>query len=111
MTKPPCTADPQKWDLAFGSFVDWDNARNDCLLRCPMLVACRAQLAALPKRDQPKGVVWGGKAYGERGLILDTDGMKGRSDRRRKVLPTTTDDDDQSPAVDSHGTRIGRSAA
>lgn len=110
MTNPPCTADPHKWDLSFGGFSDWDAARNDCLLRCPMFEQCRADLVKLSPRDRPKGVVWAGKAYGERGQVLDTEGMKGRSDRRRKVAPVSADDD-QSPSVERRGTRVGRSAA
>lgn len=100
MAVGPCTASPQKWDMSFGSFTEWQSARMACLLRCPMLAECRAGLEALPKKDQPRGMVWAGIAWGERGQQLDLEGMKRRSDRRQRPNPDT---DDQPPIRRSAG--------
>ena len=79
---PSCAEEPQRWDMSFGSFTQWQSARMTCLLRCPMLAECRDGVAALSKKDQPRGMVWAGVAWGERGQRLDLEGMKRRSDRR-----------------------------
>lgn len=63
-SSPPCAADPDGWDLDYGSLPDWLRAIRACT-ECPFQRRCLADLFAAypPDTEGPHGLIQAGIAF------------------------------------------------
>lgn len=60
---PPCAADPDGWDIDYGSLPDWLRAIRTCT-ECPFQRSCLADLfAGYPDTAGPHGLIQAGIAF------------------------------------------------
>ncbi|MFE9328884.1 WhiB family transcriptional regulator [Nocardia sp. NPDC052278] len=66
----PCSARPTDWDLDTGGPQEWQQAIETCR-QCPVLAQCSDLAQGFTTAGmEPRGVIWAGVPYDDRGRIV-----------------------------------------